>query len=167
MISTAVFVVGLIGLAAWILRDGMRRGIEKPVLYAIGALGFAILAVPLYFTNRPLRAGEVRAGGGAYSFAKYFAIFCCALGALSALLTLAETPFLLASTDDVLVEVLSGVLAAGLQAAVFAAVGGTAMAVGLLLRKRSAVESGPAAAVYTPGGTARSDDGQHPFDTRR
>ena len=152
MFLSVVTVVVYLGLAAWVLRDGRRRGVHAPSVYAIGTLVFAFLAVPLHFAKRPLRAGEVREGGGVYSFAKYFAVFCCALGCFAALLTILESFFLARTArtaEDALVEVLSGVIAGGILVVLFAAVGGAAFLVGLLFRDRSVVEAGPAVA---PGG---------------
>src|SRR5918997_6505407 len=62
-------------LAVWVGRDASRRQTRTaPFLWALGVLLIWMLFFPLYLTKRPLKAGEVRSGGGGWNFMKNLAI---------------------------------------------------------------------------------------------
>jgi hypothetical protein len=68
--------LGPILLALWTVFDGVRRRLRAiPLaLWTIGMLVAWLIALPLYFATRPLRAGETRAGGRAWHALRGFAL---------------------------------------------------------------------------------------------
>lgn len=69
-------------LAIWVLIDGLERK-ANAVPWAMGTVLLGFIILPLYITERPLKAGEPRPGGIVLNFVKAFAVFWTILMAMS------------------------------------------------------------------------------------
>lgn len=160
MISALVAFPGLVAFAIWVFIDARSRRTRTPFLWAFGTLFLFIVVVPLYFSQRALKTGETRAGGLGWNFFRNFAlVFCCVIG-LQALLAAVDEVFAPTSAD-LLGELLAIAIGSVLISVV---VGGAAMLLAFVLRRRSVVEQG---ATVSPNATTRpAGYPRYPFDTR-
>ena len=75
LIATLIGLTISLALAVWVGRDASRRQTQTaPFLWGLGVFLFWLLFFPLYLAKRPLKAGEVRSGGGGWNFMKNLAI---------------------------------------------------------------------------------------------
>ena len=61
-------------LAAWVLYDARQRDTTS-LIWAAGTLIFGPVIFPVYVAKRPLKHGEVRAGGAAWNILRNFALY--------------------------------------------------------------------------------------------
>jgi hypothetical protein len=128
-------------LAVWVGRDASRRQTRTaPFLWALGVLLIWMLFFPLYLTKRPLKAGEVRSGGGGWNFMKNLAIVVTAYVPVVMVLGLPDVAAQAPSTEEAVALVVIFVLLLGLGWLIFA---GGVLVIGLILRKSSIIERGP------------------------
>jgi hypothetical protein len=134
-------------MAVWTFFDARQRHLGRTDLgWTLGALLMPFLALPLYLAFRPLKAGETRRGGKLWVVLKGFAVAWTALMlAVEISLGLELAAGLAAQTTaaDRNSYGFGSVLALGLVAIYWLLPLVAALVIGLLLKKRSAVEHGP------------------------
>jgi hypothetical protein len=148
-------------LAVWVGRDASRRQTRTaPFWWALGVFLIWMLFFPLYLTKRPLKAGEVRSGGGGWNFMKNLAIVVTAYVPVVVVLGLFDVAAQAASTEEAVALVVIVVLLLGLGWLIFA---GGVLVIGLILKKSSIIERGPT------GTLAQASGGQSakPFGTEQ
>lgn len=134
-------------MALWVLRDARQRREQASAFgWGIGALLVPFLALPLYLASRPLKAGEVRAGGKPWYILKHFAItwtiLLLAVG-VSTALELAVGVATPVTEADKAGYAFASVLGLGLIAMYWFFPTMGALLLGFFLRKPSVIERGP------------------------
>lgn len=132
-------------LTIWVVIDGIKRKLgAKTALWAIGTFLLGVIILPIYFAERPLKAGEVREGGLAWNVLKNFALtwtlLIVAIG-ISAMGAASST----APTSDA--EAAGAAIGTGIVFMILAVVWFFpmvgALVLGFFLKKNTVVERGP------------------------
>lgn len=135
--------------SAWVFYDATRRKMN-PWGWALGTLLLAIIALPLYFAKRDLKAGEVREGGVGWNFCKGFAIvwsLAMIVWIIGGLGTLSDQ---FASTTNEWEQAgtaIGGTLGIGMILTLWLIGVVISLVIGLFVKKNSVVENGPTGAL--------------------
>ena len=112
--------------------------IAWPVLTAVAGL----IALPVYLAKRYLTAGETRRGGTGWNITKYFAVFWTVSVAVDLIRAMVFIPGMLEGLEPA--AVISGSIIVLLSyAVIWFVIIVCALALGLILRKKSVIEEGP------------------------
>jgi hypothetical protein len=141
LIATLIGLTISLALAVWVGRDASRRQTQTaPFLWGLGVFLFWLLVFPLYLAKRPLKAGEVRSGGGGWNFMKNLAIAVTVYVPVVVILGLSDIVAQATSSEEVVALIVFFVLLVGSMWLVFA---GGVLVIGLILKKSSTIERGP------------------------
>jgi len=161
LIATLIGLTISLALAVWVGRDASRRQTQTaPFLWGLGVFLFWLLFFPLYLAKRPLKAGEVRSGGGGWNFMKNLAIAVTVYVPVVVILGLSDIAAQATSSEEVVALIVFFVLLVGSMWLVFA---GGVLVIGLILKKSSTIERGPT-------GTSAQDSGRQstePYDVEQ
>jgi hypothetical protein len=141
LIATLIGLTISLALAVWVGRDASRRQTQTaPFLWGLGVFLFWLLVFPLYLAKRPLKAGEVRSGGGGWNFMKNLAIAVTVYVPVVVILGLSDIVAQATSSEEVVALIVFFVLLVGSMWLVFA---GGVLVIGLILKRSSTIERGP------------------------
>jgi hypothetical protein len=161
LIATLIGLTISLVLAVWVGRDASRRQTQTPpFLWGLGVFLFWLLFFPLYLTKRPLKAGEVRSGGGGWNFMKNLAIAITVYVPIVVVLGLSDVAAQATSSEEVVALIVFFVLLVGLMWLVFA---GGVLVIGLILKKSSTIERGPTGALAQASGRHSTE----PYDVEQ
>lgn len=142
--------------AIWVFFDARKRQNHVIVWPLASALGFGLIALPLYFAKRNLREGEIRKGGTAWNVLKNFAIFWTLTILAVALVGLIGLGAVVQQGaneyEQAGAAIAAGIGAAfgfGMIAALWFIVFAGALVLGFFLRKSRIVEKGPTGPLAT------------------
>jgi hypothetical protein len=161
LIATLIGLTISLALAVWVGRDASRRQTQTaPFLWGLGVFLFWLLFFPLYLAKRPLKAGEVRSGGGGWNFMKYLAIAVTVYVPVVVILGLSDIAAQATSSEEVVALIVFFVLLVGSMWLVFA---GGVLVIGLILKKSSTIERGPTGTLAQASGRQSTE----PYDVEQ
>ncbi len=133
--------------ALWVLLDGLSRRMRLiALLWMIATIAFGPLALPIYLALRPLKSGEVREGGTAWNILKNFAILwtlAMVITGAIALIAIAWHTTGLNNEWEIAGAGVGMVLGLAILGAAWLLPTAGAVLIGLLVKKNSALETGP------------------------